>query len=240
MGRFFRFGPWIAVLILAMGAFGCGEEPAEQTPEAPAVDAEEQRRAAEAARRQEETAALAQRASGLEEEVASLVGGVGSAQDLPAELGSRVATATAKAEEVRRLAAELEQQSGEAWEATQQSLETALGELESARSQAAAAVGEWQQKEAEAQAARSEGESPINPETGLIEGLDEGQYDQYLVSVVQRVQQRLRREGLYAGPVDGIFGRATLEAVGAYQESQELHVSGVPSPMTRARLFSDG
>ena len=54
-----------------------------------------------------------------------------------------------------------------------------------------------------------------------------------------KVQERLLGLGLYAGPADGTFCEPTLDAVGAFQEAQDLHVSGVPSPMTRERLFAD-
>ena len=71
----------------------------------------------------------------------------------------------------------------------------------------------------------------------MIVGLDGGDYEQYLPSAVERAQARLRDLGLYAGPVDGELGKPTMEALGEFQRQHELQVSGVQSPMTRARLY---
>jgi len=49
---------------------------------------------------------------------------------------------------------------------------------------------------------------------------------------VQAVQARLTQLGYYSGPVDGIFGPATRDALAKYQIAQHLSVTGSLSPDT--------
>jgi hypothetical protein len=74
----------------------------------------------------------------------------------------------------------------------------------------------------------------------LIQGLDGGQYETYAPAVVQQVQQKLRRKGLYNGPINGILDQDTMEALGEYQENNGLQVCGVPTPRTREALLAEG
>jgi peptidoglycan hydrolase-like protein with peptidoglycan-binding domain len=227
-----------ASLCAALLSLGCPEK--EVAPD-PDVKTEEQlAQEAEAARIKEETTALQERASRLGEAAARIAGSVTrDGETVPGALESSIAAVQAKAADVEQLASALTGTSGETWDDAKNRLEAALAELDRAREAAAQAAADWSAREAEALAARADGKSPINPETGLIEGLDGGQYEQYLVSVTEKVQNILRGKGLYAGPADGVFDTPTLEAVGAFQEQESLQRSGVPSPMTRARLFSD-
>jgi Putative peptidoglycan binding domain len=70
----------------------------------------------------------------------------------------------------------------------------------------------------------------------LVRGLDGGEYDPYAVSTVQQVQQALKSEGLYDGPVSGILDQATMQAIGEFQKSNNLQVCGVPTARTREAL----
>lgn len=228
----------IAVLAVALGSVGCGSKESEVAvePESPAEELAAEVDA-EAARREQETSSLGDRLGELTDSVRALSGG-GDA-GLPADLAAGMETVSSKVAEAERLLGELKSASGDAWQSAKARLETALGDLDSARSSAAAAAAEWQAKVAAAAAARSEGGSVVNWDTGLLEGLDGGEYPQYLPSALAKVQERLRGLGYYAGPADGTFCKPTLDAVGAFQEAEGLHVSGVPSPMTRASLFAD-
>ncbi len=71
----------------------------------------------------------------------------------------------------------------------------------------------------------------------LITGLDGEIYLAYKRSVVERVQQQLRDARFYRGEVDGNLDEDTFVSIGRYQQLEGLYVSGIPSPMTRARLF---
>ena len=51
-------------------------------------------------------------------------------------------------------------------------------------------------------------------------------------STVTAVQKQLTQLGYYNGPVDGIFGRLTRDAVAKYQIAKHLDVTGSLSPQT--------
>jgi len=53
---------------------------------------------------------------------------------------------------------------------------------------------------------------------------------------VGALQVGLRAQGLYTGPIDGLFGPKTAKAVRALQRRSGLVVDGVPGPQTRAAL----
>ena len=55
-------------------------------------------------------------------------------------------------------------------------------------------------------------------------------------ATVQAVQTRLAQQGYYSGPVDGIFGPATRDAVAKYQIAKQLSVTGSLSPDTLQAL----
>lgn len=53
---------------------------------------------------------------------------------------------------------------------------------------------------------------------------------------VQAVQSQLTQLGYYNGPVDGVFGPATRDAVAKYQIAKQLSVTGSLSPDTMQSL----
>ena len=215
---------------------GCRK--AEEVAEQP-VQAEEQvQQQQEAERREQATRELAQRvddvsaaADKLRQEAVSLDGSrvlESSTDELVEEVGAAAP-----------LLQELRLAEGRDWERAAARLEAALEELLASRKEVEAKISDWESQEQTARAARDPLVLPIDEATGLLEGLDGGEYPHYKVSVVERVQRELRREGLYAGPADGYFDVTVRAAVGRFQERHELYVSGVPSPMTRSRLFAE-
>ncbi len=225
----------ILVLGVAIVAgLGCAGEPKE--PEPPAKTEAEIAAEAEVARRAAETTALSDRAAQLNNAI-DQIGGDGGAE-MPAALEATLSQVEEAQDGVERLLAELGQASGDGWEAARSRLDAALSDLEATKNGATTAVSDWQARVAAALAMRESGGTRIDPKTGLIQGLDGGDYGQYLPSAIERVQQRLRDMARYAGPVDGHLGAATMQAIGEFQKEQELQVSGVPSPMTRSRLFA--
>lgn len=55
-------------------------------------------------------------------------------------------------------------------------------------------------------------------------------------SVVTEIQKRLKSQGFYSGPVDGIYGSATEQAVRKYQSRYGLAVDGKVGTQTLAAL----
>ena len=55
-------------------------------------------------------------------------------------------------------------------------------------------------------------------------------------ATVQAVQTRLAQMGYYSGPIDGVFGPATRDAVAKYQIASQLSVTGSLSPDTLQSL----
>ena len=53
---------------------------------------------------------------------------------------------------------------------------------------------------------------------------------------VKTLQERLKSDGVYSGPVTGYFGPLTKTAVEAYQKKNGLSTLGVVGPSTRALL----
>ena len=53
---------------------------------------------------------------------------------------------------------------------------------------------------------------------------------------VEAIQERLAQLGYYTGPVDGIFGPTTRDAVANYQVANQLNVTGSLSPDTMQSL----
>jgi peptidoglycan hydrolase-like protein with peptidoglycan-binding domain len=53
---------------------------------------------------------------------------------------------------------------------------------------------------------------------------------------VATVQTELTQQGYYGGPVDGIYGLATRDAVAKYQIAKHLDVTGSLSPDTLQSL----
>jgi peptidoglycan hydrolase-like protein with peptidoglycan-binding domain len=55
-------------------------------------------------------------------------------------------------------------------------------------------------------------------------------------TTVQAVQTELTQLGYYNGPIDGIFGPTTRDAVAKYQIAKQLNVTGSLSPDTLQSL----
>ncbi len=53
---------------------------------------------------------------------------------------------------------------------------------------------------------------------------------------VNKLQEKLKAEGLYSGPISGYFGNLTLEAVKAFQKKMGLPETGFVGSMTREKL----
>ena len=71
----------------------------------------------------------------------------------------------------------------------------------------------------------------------LIAGLDGALYEPYRPAIIERVQKALRDRGLYAGPMNGILDRPTMQSIYAFQEANHnLQRCGVPTPHTRKLL----
>jgi hypothetical protein len=71
----------------------------------------------------------------------------------------------------------------------------------------------------------------------LIKGLDGNLYHPYGRSTIERVQKALGARGLYAGPVNGILDRPTMQSIFAFQKANyHLQHCGVPTPHTRKML----
>lgn len=74
----------------------------------------------------------------------------------------------------------------------------------------------------------------------LISGLDGAVYEPYSRTTVERVQTALKVRGLYAGPVNGILDRPTMESIYTFQQATySLQRCGIPTPNTR-RLLAQG
>lgn len=82
-------------------------------------------------------------------------------------------------------------------------------------------------------------QSQETKEVPMITGLDGGTYEAYDPALVERVQQALREKGLYQGEVNGVLDQETMEAIGEFQQQNNIMVSGVPSPHTRQALLGE-
>jgi peptidoglycan hydrolase-like protein with peptidoglycan-binding domain len=80
-------------------------------------------------------------------------------------------------------------------------------------------------------------EKPAAEEVTLIRGLDGGSYEPYSSDLIETVQQALKTLGVYQGEVNGNLDEETMQAIGDFQKSHGLTVSGVPSPHTRKALL---
>ena len=88
--------------------------------------------------------------------------------------------------------------------------------------------------------AQSQEQPPERGETILIQGLDGGSYEPYAPRVIERVQEALQSQTLYAGAVNGVLDQATMDSIAQFQEQHGLQVCGVPTPHTRRLLLQSG
>lgn len=56
---------------------------------------------------------------------------------------------------------------------------------------------------------------------------------------IRRVQEVLKRKGLYKGRVDGKFGKGTSAAISAYQKKQKLSSTGLPDGPTLIAIYRE-
>lgn len=56
---------------------------------------------------------------------------------------------------------------------------------------------------------------------------------------VEELQRKLIAKGINIGPVDGLFGPKTEDAVRRFQERHGLQADGIVGPQTQGALFSD-
>jgi hypothetical protein len=82
------------------------------------------------------------------------------------------------------------------------------------------------------EAKRQHGQAPA----GLIVGLDGAEYPAYAEDLILEVKRALKDKKLYRGIVDGVLDESTMAAIARFQQMNELHASGVPSPQTRELL----
>ena len=101
------------------------------------------------------------------------------------------------------------------------------------------AFGSSQEREESTAARRLSGEAvwARGFEGDLIRGCDGNLYPAYAPRVVRHVQTLLARRGVYGGRASGVLDRSTMVAIAEFQDATGvLHVSGVPTPWTRALL----
>lgn len=60
------------------------------------------------------------------------------------------------------------------------------------------------------------------------------------LDVLKRVQENLRAQGFYRGPVDGVYNDKLSQALSAYQEKNNFKVTGLPNQETLFRLLPLG
>lgn len=74
-----------------------------------------------------------------------------------------------------------------------------------------------------------------NQQAWLREHLEENPFDQaYRIEI----QELLQKQGFYDGPIDGVLGDRSVEAVQNFQKSQQLKDDGVPGKRTLSALRS--
>lgn len=59
------------------------------------------------------------------------------------------------------------------------------------------------------------------------------------VETIRKIQQALVDKGFVPGEVDGVWGRRSIAAVRAFQESRHLRPDGIVGPKTLAALFDN-
>lgn len=69
--------------------------------------------------------------------------------------------------------------------------------------------------------------------------LGERQVELY-AEVIRRMQERLRARGLYHGHIDSTYSPQLGQAIGAFQKSIGLQLTGFPDQLTLWRLFNTG
>jgi peptidoglycan hydrolase-like protein with peptidoglycan-binding domain len=71
----------------------------------------------------------------------------------------------------------------------------------------------------------------------LVRGLDHVTYEGYQPGLVKKVQNTLKADGLYQGQINGALDKPTMKAIGEFQRTHHLEMSGIPTPRTRKELL---
>jgi len=220
-----------AALLLVLGVAGltaCGGRGEKASPTPTAEQSAEQEKAAEAARQ------LEARKQQLQQ-----------AEQAVSQIKSEAATVPAQDEELQKTLADLDQ----ATSAAQSQLEgegaaAALDKVTALEKQANDRLAELK---AEEQAARSalqaqydavvaKGE-PVPP--GVVRGFDGELYLDYLPRAVEQAQSELKAKGFYDGAATGKLDEDTRVAISRFQQLNGLLVTGIPTPYTRAKLYTE-
>ena len=95
-------------------------------------------------------------------------------------------------------------------------------------------IGQQQREDSlKADEARKSGEMgtqpSVSPDTGAARGLNS-------TNPMQSIQEALKANGHDPGPIDGVMGRRTQDALRAYQAAQHLKVTGRIDEATAAKL----
>ena len=222
----------LAAVLLVLGVAGmaaCGGGGGEKATAAPTAEqAAEQAKAAEAARQ------LEARRQQLEQ-----------AKEAVAKIRTEADTAVpVKDEALGKLMADLEQATAEAGSQLEgDGAAAALDRVSALEKQATARLDELKAQE---QAARSELRalyesvvekgSPLPP--GVIRGFDGELYLDYLPRAVEHAQSELKAKGFYGGEVTSVLDEDTRVAIARFQQLNGLLVTGIPTPYTRAALYT--
>lgn len=76
-------------------------------------------------------------------------------------------------------------------------------------------------------------------DAGCLTDQQQQQAEQAIASYTATLQKDLAAIGYYAGPIDGVYGPATIDAVRALQQAHRLPVTGALDKATAAALQSD-
>jgi hypothetical protein len=188
-------------------------------------------------------------ASSAPEPVLAVAQPAKSAGDLQEEQKARAeAERRAKEEDAQAQAARLQLQQAKT-DLERAKLETQRAQAEASRAQADAEkakadaqsqVAQVQAETAKEQAARVEAEAEkASAQTGAVpvSPIDDNQLGD---RQRQRIQERLRKMGLYTGPIDSIMGPLTREAIMGYQRSKGARVTGYLTPEQYQALVPEG
>ncbi len=217
-------------IVLALAACsGGGDEGADQeqaaTGDAATTAAAEQERAVDV---------VSARLAKLRQDVTALEQKAGD-EEVDA---SQITALSGRLAEADRGIQNLQGASLDSWQNAKTTAEGTLDGLERSYSQVSSDLnGEI----ARVQAERREREEKRAQEmlaTGLVMGLDGEPYAVPGKGTLEKVQKTMKDRGLFRGEVSGHLSERTMTAVAAFQEQNDLAVTGVPAPYTRSVLYA--
>ncbi len=218
-------------IVLALAACGGGDEGAGQgqaaTGDAASMSVAEQERS-------RAVDAVSARLAKLRQDVTALAQQAGD-EEVDA---SQITALSGRLAEADRGIQNLQGASLDSWQNAKTTAEGTLDGLERSYSQVSSDVnGEI----ARVQAERREREEKRAQEmlaTGLVMGLDGEPYAVPGKGTLEKVQETMKDRGLFRGEVSGHLSERTMTAVAAFQEQNDLAVTGVPAPYTRSVLYA--